>query len=196
MIVRRARIDRDLPEISRIARQHYFTDLSEEKRGGFYNYLLSEETYVRVLEHNPNCVVSENSMGEMTGFLTGMDRARVDLLNQLNPNNSLRILLQQKGKWLYVDQLAVRTPGTFEGAISSKKLGERLIKANEKDFEKIFAYTCYFPWRNFVSERFISRFGFFPTISVEMEKEGRLRLWERKNKDKEKESKKEDNKAK
>lgn len=151
---------RDIPQIKSIADSLAVTSENQDRNYGFYKYSLTYEQYARRSESNLFLVGLDNS--RLEGFCMAYDSEFVKRLveqePQLRENEIFRYLTEQQKDYVYIDQLAVREPKSFNGAIYACGLFER-IRNESKGRTSIQGVIPHIPWKNKSSIGFSTHLG-------------------------------------
>src|SRR3989344_695811 len=116
MEIRKVQVQ-DIPQIKTIADSLVVTSENQDRNFGFYKYSLTSEQYARRSESNLFLVVLDNSRleGFCMAYYSEFIQRLIEQEPQLKENKIFRYLTEQQEDYVYIDQLAVRTPKTFLG---------------------------------------------------------------------------------
>jgi len=145
------------------------------KTTGFYNYFLTENQYFNRIA-SPFFFVAENQDG-LEGFCMGYDseflRALTEKEKELRGDVILNCLLELNPPWVYVDQFAVREPGTVTGSLIAYNLRNSVIDETRKaNIHSILGAVVHKPWENTSAVKFVKKSGF--QLQQEVESKGIL----------------------
>lgn len=165
MEIRKVQVQ-DIPQIKTIADSLVITSENQDRDFGFYKYSLTNEQYTRRSESNLFLVGLNNS--RLEGFCMAYDSEVIQRLieqePQLRENEIFRYLSGQEEDYVYIDQLAVRKPKSFNGATCACELFER-IKEGSIGKTSIQGIIPHSPWKN------NSSIGFFTHQGAKLVKE-------------------------
>ena len=158
MEIRKAQLS-DIPQIKSIADSLVVTPEDREKDSGFYDYCLSGEQYKRRI-NDLFLVGTGNSRVE--GFCMAYDsefiRRLIEQEPELQEDTIFKYLTSQQENYVYIDQLAVRRPGSFVGSSYACGLFEKLREESEGR-NSIIGTIPHIPWKNKSSIRFFTHKG-------------------------------------
>ena len=162
MNLRRATIS-DIREIKSLADVLVVEPGNLSKVTGFYDYSLTEDQYShRVL--SPFFFIAESHKG-LEGFGMAYNSEFAKKLTEqeplLNEDALLGYLNQLRENYVYIDQLAVKEPGTNKSSLAAYLLINRII--NETRNSKIpylLGAVSHKPWENVSAVRFAKKSGF------------------------------------
>lgn len=132
----------------------------EDKPFGFYDYTLSREQYM-LRARSPFFLVARDEK-ELEGFCMAYDsefvRRLIEQETRLREEVIFGYLNQCQDNYVYLDQFAVRKPGTFGGSITACSLLETLrqLSLGRKFIQGVIPHK---PWRNQNSIRFFTHRG-------------------------------------
>ncbi len=151
---------RDIPQIKTVADSLVVTLENQDRDYGFYKYSLTNEQYARRSESDLFLVGLDNS--RLEGFCMAYDSEFVLRLieqePQLRENEIFRYLTEQQEDYVYIDQLAVRSPKSFNGATCACELFDR-IKEESRGKASIQGVSPHSPWKNKSSIEFFTHQG-------------------------------------
>lgn len=135
----------------------------ENKTSGFYNYPLTKFQYLNRLK-SPFFFISENGSG-LEGFCMAYDSAYLKRLKDveldLEQDSVSNYLSKLEVPFVYIDQLAIKAPGTFMGSLAAHNLRNYIMDEVKKaGISDIFAAVSHAPWKNVSAVRFVKKSDF------------------------------------
>jgi hypothetical protein len=133
------------------------------KISGFYNYSLNGQQYLnRIFSYFSYVAESKE---ELEGFCMAYDTDFLqDLIkreDKLKDDSISKYLVELNTPLVYIDQLAVREPGTTIGSLAAYYLRENLTDdAKKSGIPSILCAVSHKPWKNILSIRFCKKSNF------------------------------------
>jgi len=162
MQIRQAKV-LDIESIKSLADALVVKSGDSNKTTGFYDYSLTESQYFNRIT-SPFFFVVE-SQGGLEGFCMAYDS---EFLRKLTKKESglmedaiLKYLFELNPLWVYIDQLAVRKPGTVTGSLAVYNLGNNVIDETIKArIPSLLCAIVHKPWENISALKIVRKYGF------------------------------------
>jgi hypothetical protein len=159
MEIRKVKI-KDIAKIKSLANSLVVKSGDEDKKTGFYEYSLTEEQYKKRSQSDLFFACLNNS--NLEGFCMAYDyefvRKLVEQEPKLKEDAILKYITKLPEKYAYIDQFAVRIPGTYQGNKAVYNLCSELIKRS-KYLNYLVGAIPHKPWQNKLSKDFFIKRG-------------------------------------
>jgi len=135
---------------------------SLDARTGFFEYCLDLEQYKKRIENE--FFLTGKKMSELVGFCLAYDCSFIEHLKNKEPllkKDTVFSYLLNKENYVYIDQLAVKNPGSFINSKTAILLEKNICDLSlQKGLNTVILACCLSPWINKPTIKTIEHLGY------------------------------------